>query len=149
MTGVYVGLLDESMLGEAEVAAIHLLRQQLKPTATPVTFEYLQQLLACGSTQVFVAVIEHQIVGVALLCSVYKLDGRRDQLEELVVFPDYRKYGIGRELLKVVVEASYVQGARDISLTTELAKRPEAVALYETNGFTLLSDKVVLRRPHY
>lgn len=154
MTDFWVGEVTRlnfaEIIREAEAAAIHELRQQLKRTEEIiVTRESLWEAVTCGTTRLFIAVIPREdggeIVGMVFLCSVVKSGTREDQLEELVVHEDYRDLDIGKKLLETAIEFSYTQGARHISLTTEAIKRPGAAHLYATHGFELERDKVVFR----
>lgn len=139
------------LITDDAAAAIHELRQQLKPTDDQiVTREYLWELVMSQGTRIFTAIIPRgdvgEIVGVVLLCTLGKLGGRQDQLEEFVVHQNYRNLDIGKELLRVAIESSFAQGVRCLDLTTEAIKRPGAAHLYENNGFRLMVDKVVFRR---
>ena len=57
-------------------------------------------------------------------------------VQDILVFPEYRRKGIGTALLKEIM--SKYGHVRQIELVTD--SKPETIAFYESAGFRKLSD---------
>ncbi len=66
----------------------------------------------------------------------------RAYIEDVVVHPDYRRFGVGRSLVATVVAA--LGHIETISLFCD----PDLVPFYEHHGFKASRSQVVLHRPH-
>ena len=55
-------------------------------------------------------------------------------VENLYVIPQFRKRGVGGELLQKIVESAKSKGAREIHVTTRLGNK-HAIELYKKHGF--------------
>lgn len=68
-------------------------------------------------------------------------------ISNVAVLPNYRRRGIGHELVNAALDYAYEQGARRIALQVREDNAP-AIRLYETLGFKTL-DTVVELQTHY
>jgi ribosomal protein S18 acetylase RimI-like enzyme len=83
----------------------------------------------------FVAVDGEKIVGV-ILCGH---DGRRGIIQHACVSPDYRRYGIGKKLVELALEALKTEGINKVLLVA-FKKNEGGNAFWESMGFTLRDD---------
>jgi ribosomal protein S18 acetylase RimI-like enzyme len=74
------------------------------------------------------------IVGTVTLCIFRTLTGPKAYLDHLVVAPDWRQRGIGRQLVEHAIEQARAAGASRIDLTANDEKQPGR-ALYRSLGF--------------
>lgn len=72
--------------------------------------------------------------GMALLFYCERPWKREGRIEDVVVHPDYRKHGIGREIMKRLISEAKAHNLALISLTSK-PERIEARRLYATLGF--------------
>jgi len=124
--------LDDSFI---YVHDINQLLPQLAPAATPVTPEWLTEMLKSG-TRLFVALDRDKVVGTVLLCTTLLLVGRKDWIEDVIVDRDYRGNGIASKLMDMAEEASRWQGAKSLNLTSK-PERLAARKMYENRGYVL------------
>lgn len=75
-----------------------------------------------------------EIIGLALLIPVHKIDGRCGLIEEVVVDKQYRRLGVGRSMMDALIDRAHSLGLRYLDLTTR-PKRKEANNLYPSLGF--------------
>ncbi len=87
----------------------------------------------------WVVELEEQVAAVLVLWRV--LD--EAHIGTVAVHPNFRRRGIGKRLLRKVMDESYAEGARMFHLEVR-AGNAAAIALYEQFGF-----KEVNRRPRY
>ena len=94
---------------------------------------------------IVVATMSQKIVGmVNLLYSVSTSEGSRVALlEDMVIHPEYRSYGIGTTLLKEAITFSKEQGCKRITLLTDFDNE-KAINFYAKQGFEK-SNMVPLR----
>ena len=71
-------------------------------------------------------------------------NGPEWELENIAVLPQFRRRGLGRELLTTLLAAARLQGAEQIFLEVR-ESNDAAIGLYQANGFQLLSR----RRAYY
>ena len=70
--------------------------------------------------------------------------GPEAHIVTIATHPDYRRQGLGRLLLQVLIERAHAAGASEITLEVRAGNR-EAQALYETMGFTCVG----IRKRYY
>ena len=94
---------------------------------------------------ILVATRSEKIVGmVNLLYSVSTSEGSKVAiLEDMVIHPEYRSYGIGTTLLKEAIKFSKKQGCQRITLLTDFDNE-KAINFYAKQGFEK-SNMVPLR----
>ena len=83
----------------------------------------------------FVASDDENIVGV-ILCGH---DGRRGIIQHACVSPDYRRYGIGKKLVELALDALKAEGITKVLLVA-FKKNEGGNAFWESQGFTLRED---------
>ncbi len=90
--------------------------------------------------QVIVHKTLHQVIGYV----IFWLIGEDVQINNIAVHPDFRRLGIGEQVLRQVIEQVTFRGARLISLEVR-PSNTAALALYKKLGFKLLG----IRRGYY
>jgi len=73
------------------------------------------------------------VIGTGFLCG----NGRHAELVDLVVHPDYRQNGIGREIVKFIVDYALEHNIRYFGLTYD-EDQPWLKTFYESEGFQLV-----------
>ena len=76
-----------------------------------------------------------EIIGTAL----GSFDGRRGYIQKLVVHKNFRGKGIGKQLLKIVINKLHAKGAKYIPISCE----KEMVPFYESSGFKKTNQVIV------
>ena len=97
--------------------------------------EGIGKYLKRNPTTSFVAVCEEKVVGV-ILCGH---DGRRGIIQHACVSPDYRRYGIGKKLVDLALEALKAEGITKVLLVA-FKKNEGGNKFWESQGFTLRED---------
>ncbi|WP_199712434.1 GNAT family N-acetyltransferase [Butyrivibrio sp. CB08] len=69
--------------------------------------------------------------------------GNRAHLMNVYTADDYRRQGIARKMVNMLIEDTWKRGATEISLDATTLGRP----LYESLGFTASTECMVLERP--
>lgn len=83
----------------------------------------------------FVAETDHRIVGVIMAGN----DGRRGYIYHTAVHPDYRKQGIGSELVKTALSTLKQIGISKVALVV-FEHNQDGNAFWEKQGFTVRTD---------
>ena len=97
--------------------------------------EGIEKYLKRNPTTSFVAVCDEKIVGV-LLCGH---DGRRGIIQHACVSPDFRRFGIGKKLVELGLDALKDEGITKVLLVA-FKKNEGGNAFWESQGFTLRED---------
>ena len=97
--------------------------------------EGIDKYLKRNPTTSFVAVCDEKIVGV-LLCGH---DGRRGIIQHACVSPDHRRFGIGKKLVELGLDALKDEGITKVLLVA-FKKNEGGNAFWESQGFTLRED---------
>ena len=97
--------------------------------------EGIEKYLKRNPTTSFVAVCDEKIVGV-LLCGH---DGRRGIIQHACVSPDFRRFGIGKKLVELGLDALKAEGITKVLLVA-FKKNEGGNAFWESQGFTLRED---------
>jgi ribosomal protein S18 acetylase RimI-like enzyme len=110
-----------------------------QPPNLELAKQYLQERLANNEAQVFIA-YENQtseLLGFTLLYAKFSSVGaiKNWHIGDLYVEPNYRKQGIGHQLLQTAIHFSTEQNAKYVSLNTAKDNHV-AQKLYEDFGFT-------------
>ena len=100
--------------------------------------EWRRQLIT-GDRITYVYLLEGQFIGEISLVHThpdpdYTVHGRRAYISRLVVKPEYRRHGIGRTLVRFIVEKAAELGYRELSIGVDLDNYP-AIRLYAEEGF--------------
>jgi ribosomal protein S18 acetylase RimI-like enzyme len=91
-------------------------------------------LVSSDDAPTYVAARQGPIVGMVTLCLFTTLTGPKAYLDHLVVAPDVRRHGVGRQLMRHAMEQARAQGASRIDLTADATKQA-GHALYQSLGF--------------
>jgi ribosomal protein S18 acetylase RimI-like enzyme len=137
--------IDVSRLTETSpevVEQLNRLTPQLKPDWDPITIASLASLLE-SPTRIYVARVDHVIVGVTLLVPHHHLPGLRCHIEDVVVDQGFRQRGIARALLATAM-AEAPNEVISFDLRSHRTRRA-AHDLYQSLGFEA-SDTTVFRR---
>ncbi|MFD2203219.1 GNAT family N-acetyltransferase [Shivajiella indica] len=93
--------------------------------------------------RITLACCEHngQVIGIASMCTYKVISGKKGWIEDVVVDEQYRNQGIGRKLMKKLLEEGKKKNLSEILLFTE-AHRIPAIKLYSDLGFQLKESRI-------
>lgn len=94
--------------------------------------------------EIVMAILADRAIG---CCALLAMPDRCFEIGKMAVAEEFRGGGIGRKLLARVVEHAREIGARRLYLETS-TKLPNAIHLYESQGFTHLPPERVQRSPY-
>jgi ribosomal protein S18 acetylase RimI-like enzyme len=120
-------------LDSSDVGALRRLLPQLSRSAS-FDEERIVAMLSHPGTDLFVARIDGEVVGMATLASFPLPTGWRGHVDDVVVDDAHRGKGIARQLLDAVIAEAERRGFRTLDLTSRPG-RAAAIALYESVGF--------------
>lgn len=134
-------------MSEAADAAAHWTRQQwldIFRTQSPARLAWIAEQTADPITGQIAAgrVAESAVCGVGFL--VGRDGGPEWELENIAVLPEYRRRGVGRELLSAVLRHAHSLGAERILLEVR-ASNESAIRFYKLSGF----EPLARRRDYY
>lgn len=94
--------------------------------------------------RVFVACIDSLPVGMASLKqkAIWNLPEMGPWLSSLYVIPDYRKSGIGEQLIKCVTDEAAERGFGELFLFLDHKERLTLIPFYEKRGWLYHSDEI-------
>lgn len=101
--------------------------------STPWTYENLAESLENDTAHFFVALDDEKVIGyigVNVISDSCFIDN-------IVVYPEYRRQGVGKALLKIAALTADVMGADFISLEVRESNYA-AIALYRSMGFEVM-----------
>ena len=111
-----------------------------EPNSVDVSVEELQNDYNNNQFSCLVAEIDNKIVGVALYYNRYSTwKGKTIHLEDLIVNDKYRGNGIGKGLLKEVIEKAKAENLRRVEWCV-LDWNTNAIKFYESVGGEILKD---------
>ena len=119
---------------EELMEAMARLVPQLSRSSPPPTEAELTELVASGSTLLFLARVDGRIVGSLSLILFRIPTGLRAWIEDVVVDEETRGGGVGRRLNEVALAEAARRGARTVDLTSR-PSREAANRLYQRLGF--------------
>lgn len=123
------------------VQAMQKLIPQLSSSNAPPSMEELNEMISSGSSVLFIARVENQIVGSLTLATFRIPTGIRAWIEDVVVDESARGHGVGEALNLAALDEAKRRGA----ITVELTSRPSREAanrLYLRLGFVLRETNV-------
>jgi len=107
--------------------------RQLNEHISPVP---LEELLKENNPAYVLACLDgDNLLGMACMATYKVVSGYKGWIEDVIVDQNQRGKGIGRELVKRLIESGIEQGLSEILLFTGHHRKP-AIALYESLGFT-------------
>ena len=111
-----------------------------EPNSVDVSVEELQNDYNNNQFSCLVAEIDNKIVGVALYYNRYSTwKGKTIHLEDLIVNDKYRGNGIGKGLLKELIEKAKAENLRRVEWCV-LDWNTNAIKFYESVGGEILKD---------
>jgi ribosomal protein S18 acetylase RimI-like enzyme len=123
------------------VQAMQKLIPQLSSSNAPPSMKELNEVISSGSSVLFIARVENQIVGSLTLATFRIPTGIRAWIEDVVVDESARGHGVGEALNLAALDEAKRRGA----ITVELTSRPSREAanrLYLRLGFVLRETNV-------
>ena len=118
-----------------DAAALARILAQLSTTAI-FDRDRIGEVLNHDATELLVARIHGQIVGMATLVTFPLPSGLRGHVEDVVVDELMRGHGIARRFLQTITALASERGLRTLDLTSR-PSRESAFRLYESVGFKL------------
>ena len=99
--------------------------------------EYLTKLLRSEQLLVITAKVGNEVVGglTAYVLVNYQVEGASIYIYDLGVKESFRNNGIGKSLIKFLIEYSKQNNIQDIFVDTEQIDNEEAIAFYNKTGF--------------
>jgi putative acetyltransferase len=94
--------------------------------------------------RILFATLENRRVG---CCALRRMSDSEFEVAKMAVTPPYQGAGIGRKLLRAVVEAGQAMGARRLYLETNHQLTP-AIRLYESVGFKHIPPERITPSPY-
>jgi ribosomal protein S18 acetylase RimI-like enzyme len=122
-----------SELTDEVAEAARALLPQLSSSAS-YSRELLETMVGSDSAALFVARVDGTIVGMASLIHYAIPTGVRAHIDDVVVDSAERGHGVGRLLLRALLDEANRLGARTVDLTSR-PSREAAIRLYESVGF--------------
>lgn len=123
------------------VGAFERLVPQLSSSNPPPSREQLEEIVASGSTVLFVARVDGRIMGSLTLATFRIPTGLRAWIEDVVVDGDARGHGVGEALNLAALEEARRRGAVTVDLTSR-PSREAANRLYRRLGFVARETNV-------
>jgi N-acetylglutamate synthase-like GNAT family acetyltransferase len=132
--------LFENDLEEKDLENINKLLNQLNSNLRNVSWNRVAELM--GKSYIFSARdlsrsennSKGELIGMASLIPIVKLAAFFGNVEDVIVFEEYRGQGIGKELMKRIVEKGKELKMENLFLTSN-KKREAARAIYKKFGF--------------
>ena len=123
----------------------------------PEDYEYSEEMIResrdyflNGNHITVLALAGDKVIGCSSMCFIRIMptfdhpSGRRAHLMNVYTKREYRRRGIARKMLELLIGETWKSGATEISLDTTASGR----LLYESMGFTESSECMVLTRKH-
>src|SRR5512137_456731 len=117
------------LIGEKQLGEINVLLKQLSPKARTIARADLELVMLRGTFIYALDVMNQRVVGIGTLTRSYKPVAFFGTIEDVVVDKGYRKFGIGTELLKQLLEAATLLQMDYVDLTSN-PQRTEANRRY-------------------
>jgi ribosomal protein S18 acetylase RimI-like enzyme len=124
------------------IDAFVVLTPQLSRSSPPPSREDLEEIVACTTTDLFVAADDDgSILGVSTLACFRIPTGVRAWIEDVIVDTDATGRGIGGSLTRAMIERAEERGAKTVELTSR-PSREAANHLYQREGFAVRETNV-------
>lgn len=123
------------------LVAINRLLPQLSTSASPMSHDDLERLLASNAITLFVATLDDHIVGLLTLALFPLPTGLRAWIEDVVVDEEARGQGVASELVLTAVAHAERHEATTVDLTSR-PSREAANRLYQKLGFSARETNV-------
>lgn len=129
-------------LSDHDVDALRRLLPQLSQSTT-FDRERIDSMTSHPGTDLVLARLDGEIVGMATLASFPLPTGWRGHVDDVVVDDAQRGKGIARKLLEELIRLARERGLRTLDLTSR-PSRTAAIRLYESVGFER-RDSILMR----
>ncbi len=115
----------------------------IEPKDSQVLGDPLTHIIQPGG-EIMMAILGERAVG---CCALLKMDEGSFEIGKMAIAEDCRGGGIGKKLLASVIDQAREIGARRLYLETS-TKLPNAIHLYESQGFVHLAPERVRQSPY-
>ena len=115
----------------------------IEPKDIEVLGDPVEHILKPGG-EIVMAILDNQTIG---CCALLRMTDGGFEIGKMAIAEQYRGHGIGKKLLAYVIGHARKIGAKRLYLETS-TKLPNAIHLYESQGFTHLSPERVRRSPY-
>lgn len=139
-----IALLTKTELNSAVAHEIAELLGQLSPGKQPLPIE--QVVRVDNPIHLAYAKEGEKIIGMASLCTYRVLSGYKGWIEDVVVHADARGKGVGKLLIRKLLEVAREKKLTEILLFTETYRKP-AIQLYHKLGFTRKNSELYSFKP--
>ncbi|MCR4703150.1 MAG: GNAT family N-acetyltransferase [Saccharofermentans sp.] len=101
-----------------------------------------------GDQTTVLAIDDGKVIGCATICYIRMMptfshpSGKRAHLMNVYTCKEYRRQGIAKKMVRMLIEDAWIRGATEISLDATESGRP----LYESLGFTDSDECMVLTK---
>jgi len=112
---------NEREIGEW-IDNINALLQELSPNAKPISKEYLRESIKKGNLLIVRDVTGNKpcIVGMGYISFSCQPSGITAKIADVVVLPSHRRKGLGKRIVKTLVESAEELGAEYIELSDDI-----------------------------
>ncbi len=131
-----ISVLKPGIINQEVFDSINSLIKQLNPSIDIKDIEYLRSAATSQNTVIAYAEKNDRIIGIAILCHYKTLSGCKGWIEDVVVDENYRKKGIGSQLIDFLMNIASEKKLDSIFLTSN-PLRTEANNLYLKMGFQI------------
>ena len=114
--------------------ALKKLIPQLCPGCEIPTTKYFEEIISDVNSNLFIAEVEEEIIGVLILFINQMLTSKKAWIEDVIVDQDHRNKGVAKQLLNHAISYANQKGVSKIDLTSS----PEKIAanhIYQKIGF--------------
>ncbi len=128
--------------------ALYLELGEERSSCTFLNDEFINEIINSGKTSIYLALADNEIaVGIATLTESQAIyaGGNYGTLDEMYILPEYRWAGIGKQLIKKVIETGKEKNWKRIDVTTPTEEnRENTISFYKSCGFTFTGNKLKL-----
>ncbi len=108
----------------------------------PMARKDLGELVGNAQQTTYVIRIDERIVGMATLVMIRTPKGPKGKIDYVATHPDYQRLGVSSTLIEELKRLARLQRSRQVELTSDPVRRPEANAMYHKLGFRIRKTNV-------
>lgn len=153
-----IGMVDIRIASKDDIDRMMNIRIEMLKVVNdlPEDYEYSDEMInesreyfLTGDQMTVLALDGEETVGCASMSFIRVMPtfdhptGRRAHLMNVYTRDEYRRQGIARKMVKLLIDESWSEGVTEISLDATVSGRP----LYESMGFTDSTECMILTRP--
>ncbi len=125
---------------QSQVTELYLqLNSELKQRSLKIILERPEAI------EIVVCIVEHSLVGIAMMAKYTVISGHKGMIEDVVVSNNHRGKGIGRKLMELLLLRATECKLDDVLLFSG-HHRTAAIALYKSLGFTLKNSGLYVKK---